>query len=382
MKLFQRLKKRTENLLIVRRNLAHPFEFGPVRLRDRQRVSSKAEAEGRGSLMDPKAFAVPMKLPKGSLVPNLGAVTTAFRGIQSMFESRHVEKAMKPWTILGFMTDSFVARPVAFQVHHDDPKRFAIVVSAGCYFEAWVLALDLASSPDFCPTIPTDRVVRGVYEIDKPIHFEISTVRERRLVAHRAASYALKALFFHELAHLLRGHVSYRSELARMSNTSGGIPTLTISPASESELVRAMEIDADEFAGRFLAIDLQRRMLRSEITGWSAKLQIALFQAVVGVTLMFSQFKGDDEYHDGTHRALALLMSLTIQLGIANVETGRWIATQLQAVTAIMRQRGLLPVTYGKLNLAELSELVNTTLVAKAKLEKYWLPYRPQRRIA
>lgn len=385
----QRLQRRVENFYIARRNHSHPFEFGPVEPRDRfrlaaelRRMASEPNGQSFGQPIDARKFSFPIELLAEGRPPGAAAAAASFRVIQSMFESLRVERKLAPWTVLGFMTDEVEANGIAMQLHDDDATRFAIVVTTGSFFESCLSAFHIASFKGFCPELPnTGHVAARCEALHPGKTIEIPLSVERRQLAYRVATKALKATFFHELAHVLRGHLGY------WKKTTGSNPESSSKHAhssdsghsadSLSEIRLAIETDADDFAGRFMAHVIRKKFGGRSVNLDDRHVRNEVFETVVGVTLMYALFPGSELYHDGTLRALVLLSSMCVELGMRDGATVKWLSERVEGVAALMRQRGLLRRNLGAIEASELSVLINATLERRARLQHYWLAYRP-----
>lgn len=367
----------------ARRNRSNPFEFGPVRSEDRMMVGHwvrlGAHRNSQGELLTPQSsFDTGFILP-GQPSPDIAAAASAFRMIQARFENRALEKRLRPWTLLGFMSDSMVPNGMARIVEDARPDTYFINVTAGVFFHTLFAALHITADPRFEPDLP-----HGAGHIEGtladafagPIQVPLDAARQQ--LAKRFAAMALLACFHHELAHILRAHLPY------LARRQGNAPVALTErghdlPAQETPnlLARAIELDADDFAGRFLAQDLGRGLARE---AWDLEHPIFRRRALdilSGVTLMYSWFTQDSDYHGGAARAYLLLGSMLSELKIAPKVSSRWVYTEITALQRAMQGRGLLPIEDRAVSEADMEAMNATTLALREETMRDWLAFRP-----
>lgn len=376
---YANLKKIVLSYPISKRNKTNPFEFGDVRSQDRAMMAATLQnldsPQGR-LLNEHSVLDTGFVLGKGR-PPGLNTARAAFRSVQRLFESQAVEQKLKPWTILGFMTDCMVPNGLAGVLHEKDESIHFINVTAGAYFHTLFAAFHITADKRFASDAPggVDYVVARAENLF-PIDLHVSLNVERRQKATRIAGKALYATFFHELAHVLRGHTIFYERRVPAS-TSAIIEVPTLSEYSVDPLRRAVELDADDFSGRFLAQALFQRFSKDELSLKNPEFEKLAFEIVAGITLMYSWFARDSGYHGGSLRAYFVAGSLLTELGIAIKESAPWTRDKISNIQELMTDLSLLPKHAVDIQEDDIYEMFDQTMNLREVKQHDWLQFRP-----
>lgn len=373
--------KTIRSLPIARRNQLHPFEFGAVQKRDRIMVTSRLDAKRQGRLLDASStLDTSLVLPGSSTPPGTRSAAAAFRSVQRFFESAAVEKRLTPWRVLGFMSDSLVPNGLAGVLHDEDEKVQFINVTAGAFFHTLYSAYHLVSDKRFEPLLPRpgEHIEAHAEQLFR-IALNIPVAPERRALAGRYAVAALRVTFFHELAHILRAHPVY---LRRETGAgSGAIAEVSSSEFASSPTIdlrlRALETDADDFSGRFMAKQFFSGFQQYELSLENPRFRAKAAEVLVGVVLMYSWFAESEGYHSGSLRAYWLLGSMFAELGLDVKTSARWVSDRVTGLQSLMIERGLLPRGVGFISEIKLQELTKDTLAYRKCHMHEWLQLRP-----
>ncbi len=376
------IKKRVVSFRIAQRNKKHPFEFGNVRRRYRTAAAAQIEKAGQGALLSATSV-----LNKGLKIDGVqllesGSLERAFRTVQQFFESHAVENQLKPWTVLGFMSDSFTPNGrVGVLCPADDLDRERVQyinITAGTFLRALYSAYHLLSDKAFEHTLPspgqfTKAQADEAIGLANPIH--VPNAIERRDRAVKFAVTALQAIFFHELAHILRGHAIYvKFGIA----TADGVliepkPKSPGSIQSADKTPIALETDADDFSGRFMAKAFFREFAPDELTFSNPQFCAKAFEVLVGVVLTYSLFEKNAQYHSGSLRAYILLGSMFGELGLDTKDSARWTFVRVDALQQLMIDNNLLDASANALNADEALALAKDTLAYRDAKMLDWL---------
>lgn len=377
---FFAILNRLRSLPIVIRNKRHRFEFGAVRSQDRSAAKVSIEDKGYGRLLNIKsALDTGLYMPDG-VNPGIRSAAVAFRTVQLFFESAAIERHLAPWKILGFMSDSLEPSGLASDLHKDDECVQFINVSAGAFFHTLYSAFHLVSDRRFQPNLPQPgQYTEAQAEKLFGITLHIPAAIERRTLAMKFAVAALRVTFFHELAHILRGHVVFLRRapgsadaaiMEALPNSTGNAPGVDLRR-------RALETDADDFSGRFMAKQFFRGFLKEQISLNDAHFRSKAFEVLVGVVLMYSWFAETKKYHSGSLRAYVVLSSMFAELGLDAKISGKWVADRVSGLQTLMIERGLLPAGVGSISQFQLQELNQETWAYREAHMRDWLQCRP-----
>ncbi|MEB0060142.1 hypothetical protein [Variovorax sp. LG9.2] len=365
---------------IANRNRRHPFELGAVQTRDRIQAGVRLHVHGQGRLLDDGSTLDTGLVFPGITPPGIRSAAAAFRSVQRFFESAAVEKRLAPWQVLGFMSDSLVPNGLAAVLHDEDETVQFINVTAGAFFHTLYSAYHLVSDKRFEPTLP--RPGEHLVAHAEPlfgIALNIPVAPERRALAGRFAVAALRVTFFHELAHILRAHTVY---LRREAGAGiGAITEVSASDFASSQVIdlrrRALETDADDFSGRFMAKQFFNGFHENELSLENPRFRAKAFEVVVGVVLMYSWFAESEGYHSGSLRAYLVLGSMFVELGLDVNTSARWVNDRVSGLQALMIERGLLPRGVGFISDVKLSDLNQDTFAYRESHMRDWLQLRP-----
>ena len=372
--------KALRSLPIASRNRRHPFELGAVQARDRIQAGARLAVRGQGRLLDTSSSLDTGLVLPGSTPSGIRSAAAAYRSVQRFFESAVVEKRLTPWRVLGFMSDSLVPNGLAAVLHDDDETVHFINVTAGAFFHTLYSAYHLVSDKRFEPTLPRPgEYLEGHAEPLFRIALNIPVAPERRAFAGRFAVAALRVTFFHELAHILRAHTVYLlceagagiGEITEVSSSA-----LTSSPNFDLRR-RALETDADDFSGRFMAKQFFNGFRKDELSLENPRFRATAFEVVVGVVLMYSWFAETEGYHSGSLRAYVVLGSMFVELGLDVKTSTQWVSDRVSGLQAMMIERGLLPSGVGFISDNQLRDLTQDTFAYREGHMRDWLQLRP-----
>jgi hypothetical protein len=184
------------------------------------------------------------------------------------------------------------------------------------------------------------------------------------------------AIFFHELAHILRGHIA-------KINATGAKEAPLLLEANSLDMAgltdvdrRSIETDADYYAGVWLAeLFLSGRVklpeLGQDINERLPRISMAVMAAYYG-------FPQSTKYHDGMSRVYVVLAGLMSRLDIpAKAEGMAKIALpMIDEFTEIFKSAGL---QVGNCDIDDLAELIETTEPALRELEPVFVAERPEK---
>lgn len=372
--------KALRSLPLAKRNRQHPFEFGAVQTRDRIQAGVRLRDQGLGRLLDNGSTLDTCLVIPGISPPGIRSAAAAFRGVQRFFESVAVEKRLAPWRVLGFMSDSLEPNGLAAVLHDEDETVQFINVTAGAFFHTLYSAYHLVSDKRFEPALPCPgEYVEAHAEPLFEIALNVPVAPERRALAGRFAVAALRVTFFHELAHILRAHIVYLRHEAGAG--IGAIAEVSPSDLASSQVIdlrrRALETDADDFSGRFMAKQFFSGFHENELSLENPRFRAKAFEVVVGVVLMYSWFAKSAGYHSGSLRAYLVLGSMFVELGLDVKTSASWVHDRVSGLQAHMIERGLLPRGVGFISDVELSDLNRNTFAYRESHMRDWLQLRP-----
>lgn len=245
------------------------------------------------------AFGGPWQREREAAAWNL--LAGACDGFQKMLGGKTTERHIKPWRIFGFVSDSIDANGLARKIWHDD-QSFYFIVTAGAILDPYLTYIKLAALSDFLPEAPA---AGKVLEVPTGVNSAVTISTDRLAFAGRLAVYSGYAIFFHELAHILRGHVLLHcsSQLGR------GIAERIEAYAENPDLERrAMETDADYFAGQFMAKMFLAQKGQNQILG--SKPNERLFRLAIAIFVAYYTFEELSGYHSGITRIYVALHGL------------------------------------------------------------------------
>ncbi len=374
---FASLRKIIASQPLARRNRNHPFEFGDVQARDRlmAQATLRHATAGQGTLLTKQTVFDTGFTVEGGIPPGIRTAQAAFRTVQRLFESHAVESRLKPWKLLGFMSDSMIPNGLASRLHHDDDKVHFINVTAGSYFHTLFAAFHFVSDPRVEPHLPG----RGEFMVASATTLFTHALRvpasvERRSFASRIATRALLATFLHELAHVFRGHTLF---IERDAAPTGIVEVHNAVTSSIDPLRRALELDADMFCGQFLARVVFQGVGPEARSLHNPAFRKVAFEVLLGVTLMFSWFDECEGYHGGVLRALVVLDAMFAELKIGAKESGAWTGERISALQVMMGELSLLPAHATQVRQGDLDALLEQTMLIREARQHDWVKLRP-----
>lgn len=374
------VKNRVFSRSIANRNKEAPFEFGNIRSQDRMYASALIRDANQGNLLSSQcSFDTGLLLPNG-IAPGIKSAAFAFRSIQRFFESHAIEQRLKPWSVLGFMSDSMVPCGLAGVLSSEDDSVQFINVTAGAFFHTLYSAYHVVSDSRFEPSLPgAGQYIPARAEKLFSIELQIPASEERRRLATKFAITALRVTFFHELAHILRGHLPY------LRQNIGGSEGIVISETSDqikntTKIIdlnrRALETDADDFSGRFMAKQFFQDFSKEELSLQHSRFRARIFEVLVGVVLMYSWFAECEKYHSGLIRAYVVLSSMFVELGL-DKESAKWMHDRISGLQQLMIERQLLPKNVPFVDGDQSQDLIMQTIDYRESHMREWLKFRP-----
>lgn len=375
-----KVRKHLKRLLsypISRRNKKNPFEFGPMEYRHRLELQRRLENKDMGELLDGKSTLGPiLKLDGGSHL-DIGLARTAFRSVQRYFESWSVEQKLKPWKFIGVMSNGLESSGLS-GVARCTSSTFFIAVSVGTFYKPLAAAFDLFSNPDVRPELGDCEfdqcTAQGLFQM--PVRLPKN--RRRRAFATACAYFGLQAIFFHELSHLLRGHNQFLATLSEQERKAIGQATQVQVGAWAGEAWRrAIETDADDFAGRFMACALFRSFSQDTRVLSNPDFEREVFKAIVGTVLSFAWYERCEGYHSGLLRAFVILGSMLSELGVADSSSAYCLRDTIDSIRSHLAASGYLDKTTKTYEYAEAEQLIYDSFELRERLMRDWLKCRP-----
>ena len=356
--------------MLARRESPSPFEFGDIQQRDRMAATA--------FLMKKEQKILPASIEMlhvfdldGRQINGIPLAKAAFSQIRSAFNS--AGWMFSPGRICGFLTDRPLANGVAWEIHTGEDV-YGIAVASGAVFETIVSAYRLLCNPQIEPTLSVGGILEGAAEGLNIPEFKAPASRARRDLALRYAAFGLHAVFFHELAHVLRGHLGYLYSARGMSSIEEAAP-LQVGHDDMSGLF--IETDADDVAGRLLAKIALKPFLSSDILASEEGRRLA-FDILVGVSLVFSAFpRKDSLYHSGGLRVYVFMSGLLSTCGVDRKRAARWVWDRVSSVQDLMHACGVLKEDQGRFSIQELHDLITVTLPGIQSIQKDFLAFRP-----
>jgi len=224
-------------------------------------------------------------------------------GFNKILTGRVASERIKPWRVFGFISGSIESNGKASRLADRRLNTYFFTVTAGTLLSNYVIHKKLASLANYFPEVaPTGRTQVVKVAVDEEI--EISESRLR--FATGLAQFSAWTIFFHELSHILRGHVA----LVSIADDSNGLSEFDDADSSAANDVRrrAMETDADFYAGVFLGETFLRRggfnsTLGNNPNDMLVRLGVAVFVA-------YYSFLETAGYHGGVVRSYVVLAGL------------------------------------------------------------------------
>lgn len=359
-----------EEHLHDRRTSPSPFEFGEIRQRDRiaaRPVLAKCHGSSLSEVSEPLLV---MRVDEKH-VDATPIAAAAFANIRSGFNNSW--RLFQPGGLCGFLTDSPGTNGLAWRVHPGE-EVYGLAVTAGTLIGTVTSAYRLLCVPAVEPHVAVGGTINASSEWLGIPDFSIPGSKQRRDIGVRYASYGLYAVFLHELAHVLRGHLNYVVQGdAHFSLDEQHVP----STFEQKRLRLYVETDADDVAGRMLAKLALKPYLGNDLLGSPEGRQTA-FDLLVGVTLTFSGFRAvKDCYHSGALRAYVFMAAVMQECGVDPKHSARWLEERVSAIQELMLKCGILGEDAPKYSAQEAQELLHSTLPAVRQAQLEWLDGRP-----
>lgn len=353
---------------------AKPFEFGGVESRDRILANAILARAGQGNLLTDTSAARPILRVGPQEIVGSKVARAAFSTIPALFQSKAVAERLKPVQLVGFMTDSQDVNGCAFALRPEEHVH-AISVTFGSFLDSLFTAYRLLSERSVWSTLPFEGVTDGVI-IGTGKTLPMPSDRPRRELAARLAQHALFATFLHEMAHILRGHTHYLSmihglEVFDEKNPSG----LPAHGVSERIL---LEIDADDFTGRFLS-DVYLRPWPTPAALMADPVGKNLVQEVMtAVAMTFCQFEASPgRYPPGFLRAEWVLFGMFSHKGFPPKELAPLVLSHVEQIRQVLVDLGLCAPPDEKTDLETRMQFFKRLEPAREARIRDWLSHRP-----
>jgi hypothetical protein len=353
---------------------AKPFEFGGVESRDRILANVILARAGQGNLLTDTSAARPILLMGQQEIVGSKVARAAFATIESFFQSKAVTARLKPVQLLGFMTDSPDVNGCAFALRPEEHVH-AISVTFGSFLDSLFTAYRLLSERGVWSTLPFEGVTEGVI-IATGKSLPMPSDKPRRELAVRLAQRALLATFLHEMAHILRGHTHYLSMIQGLDvfdeKNPSGLPAHGV---NERIL---LEIDADDFAGRFLSDVYLRQWPTPELLMADPAGKNLVQEIMTAVAMTFCQFDASSgRYLPGFLRAEWVLFGMFSHKGFPPKELATLILSHVEQIRQALVDLGLATRPNELADLEARMQFVKTLGPARESRVRDWLSYRP-----
>ncbi|MGF6416805.1 hypothetical protein ABH900_000266 [Stenotrophomonas sp. AN71] len=351
----------------------NPYEFGQLQQRDRVAAIATLRKHDCAPLSATSTLP-PVFLVEGKAQDGMEIVKAAFAAVRRGFGG--AIHSFRPGRLCGFVTDSPYANGMAWCIHPGEPV-YGLSVTAGSLLETVVAAYRVLSVPGLDAALPMEGTLEATMEWPRLETFLIPGSQQRRDRGVRYAHCGFLAVFMHEFAHVVRGHLGY--EMA----TRGSLymDERPLQPAAVDTQMRLyIESDADEMAGRFLATWLLRSQPDGRPMDEAQKLSIA-FDFLVGTTLAFSAFpRVQNLYHTGTLRARVLMGAMLHWGGIEGSRADQWIESNMRDVLLCMQAAGYPAESY-LYSAAEAKELMTSTWSGIRRHQQDWIRCAPFKQV-
>lgn len=293
------------------------FEFGSVEERDRMQIR---EVIAPGKLLDESCLPADVLVSGHSALPAVEVAKASFDIMRSMFEQPSAVAVLKRSPVIGVMTDSLDMNGFAMMLHLGE--KYLISLNAGVMLRVTVSAYRLFG---YREQQLGRQFMIGSARIWPNTTFPLPVDTTLRKELLRSAMYATIAIFSHEIAHCFRGHLG-KSKM-KLTEEFSAAPS---NPEGRADDVRlAMEVDADEFSGRFLT-DIFFRGSKGRGDFLLDINRKAEFESVAtGVLLALSFAPKSRFYLSGKTRTFLILSGLLLACGNGGPGDGRTSAQYL-----------------------------------------------------
>lgn len=353
-----------------RRTSPSHFEFGEILQRDRI-AARPVLANGHGIPLAERVEPLLVMQVNEKQLDAIPIASAAFSNIRTGFNGAW--RMFHPGRLCGFMTDSPNINGLAWRVQLGE-EAYGIAVTAGTLIGTIASAYRLLCLPAVEPDVAVGGRINASSDWLGIPEFWIPGSKQRRDLGVRYASYGLYAVFLHELAHVLRGHLNYFvQDHPHLALDEQHVP----STFDQKRLRLYVETDADLMAGRLLAKLALKPYLGNNLLA-SPKGRQTAFDLLIGVTLTFSGFRAEkDCYHSGVLRAYILMGALMQECGVEQKQGAKWLEERVSAMQELMHQCGILGEEAPRYSAEEAQELIHSTLPEMRRKEPEWVNGRP-----
>lgn len=188
-----------------RRTSPSHFEFGEILQRDRI-AARPVLANGHGIPLAERVEPLLVMQVNEKQLDAIPIASAAFSNIRTGFNGAW--RMFHPGRLCGFMTDSPNINGLAWRVQLGE-EAYGIAVTAGTLIGTIASAYRLLCLPAVEPDVAVGGRINASSDWLGIPEFWIPGSKQRRDLGVRYASYGLYAVFLHELAHVLRGHLNY-----------------------------------------------------------------------------------------------------------------------------------------------------------------------------
>lgn len=291
--------------------------------------------------------------------------------IQSLFDGPALKPLMKKAQVVGVMSDELRVNGLATRLHVGEDK-YLVNVTAGTMLRGTVALYRLLGhqalqqgGSEFVQEA-TSRFHADAFPMPRGLH--------SRKHGLDCAAFGMLAIFCHELAHVLRGHTTFVSlrlgldALSEAGESRGG---------GALDVRRLIEVDADDYAGQFLADILFRNQVQTKQLLEDTAATVRFLKIAAGVLALYLGFgKEGGAYYGGPARAHLVLSSL-LHRCTEDPEAASWLRAQIKDIQDDMVGAGLVTREDVALLEREKADLVNLSIPARNAIEHEWIAVRP-----
>lgn len=350
---------------------ALPLEFGPITGRDRIQITATLKCNAQGAPMVSQALPFDVLESVGTSLNGNDVCRHVFRIIQSLFDNPALKPLTKKAQVVGVMSDELCVNGLATRLHIGEDKHL-INVTSGTMLHGTVALYRLLGHQ-----VLQQAGSEFVQEATSKFHvhpFPMPRSLDLRKYGLECAVYGMLAIFCHELAHVLRGHTAFVSlrlgldALCEAGESRDGGPL---------DVRRLIEVDADDYAGQFLADILFRNQVQTKQLLEDTAATARFLKIAAGVLALYLGFnKEGGAYYGGPARAHLVLSSL-LHRCTDDPEAGSWLRDQIKDIQDDMVGAGLVTREDVALLEREKADLVNLSIPARNAAEHEWIAVRP-----
>lgn len=355
----------------LKKNNSDALEFGPVVGRDRIQITATLKCSGQGSPMATQALPSDVLESAGTSLNGNDVCHHVFRVVQSLFVAPTLRPLMQSAQIVGVMSDELCVNGLATLLHHNEDKHL-INVTAGTMLRGAVALYRLLGhralqegGSDFIQQA-TSRFHVTAFPMPRSLAL--------RKYGLECAAYGMLAIFCHELAHVLRGHTTFvkmRLGLDALSEAGES------STGEALEVRRLIEVDADDYAGQFIADLFFQDQVQSKRLLDDTKQTARFLKISAGVLALYLGFgREGGAYYGGPARAHLVLSSLLLRCS-DDPDAASWLRAQIRDIQDHMVSAGLVTREDVALSEKEKEDLVNLSIPARNEIEHKWIAVRP-----